>query len=127
MSPHLRRGPDCVKFCYSGDSSRSIGVRIQLKSTKVWHLILLQGVVFGLSAGILYAPIVMWLSDWFVARRGLAGGIIFGGSGVGGFVFPLAMGYLLDSVGFRWTLRSFCLLTCVSTMLMPPTGFGHCH
>jgi MFS family permease len=72
---------------------------------QLWHLIILQGVIFGLSAGILYAPIVMWLSDWFVIKRGLAGGIIFGGSGVGGFVFPLAMGYLLDAVGFRWTLR----------------------
>ncbi|KAF8901161.1 major facilitator superfamily domain-containing protein [Gymnopilus junonius] len=78
-------------------------------ATQIWHLILLQGVIFGLSAGILYAPIVMWLSDWFVTRRGLAGGIIFGGSGVGGFVFPLAMGYLLNAVGFRWTLRIWAL------------------
>jgi len=70
-------------------------------------MILLQGVIFGISAGALYAPIVMWLSDWFVERRGLAGGIIFGGSGIGGFVFPLAMGYLLKGVGFRWTLRYF--------------------
>ncbi|KDR67204.1 hypothetical protein GALMADRAFT_232213 [Galerina marginata CBS 339.88] len=78
-------------------------------ATEIWHLIVLQGVVFGLSAGILYAPIVMWLSDWFIIRRGLAGGIIFGGSGVGGFVFPLVMGYLLDAVGFRWTLRIWAL------------------
>lgn len=53
----------------------------------------------------------MWLSDWFVERRGLAGGIIFGGAGVGGFVFPLAMGYLLKGVGFRWTLRLVLLYT----------------
>jgi MFS family permease len=62
-------------------------------------------VIFGLSAGVLYAPVLIWLSEWFVVRRGLAGGIIFGGAGVGGFVLPLTMGYLLEALGFRWTLR----------------------
>jgi len=81
-------------------SWRQIDPYIQL-----WHLILLQGVIFGLSAGAFYAPVLVWLSEWFVRRRGFAGGIIFGGSGVGGFVLPLVMGYLLEGVGFRWTLR----------------------
>jgi len=72
---------------------------------QVWQLIILQGIVFGISAGASYSPVLVWLSEWFVRRRGLAGGIIFGGSGLGGFMLPLVMGYLLDAVGFRWTLR----------------------
>ncbi|PPQ84852.1 hypothetical protein CVT25_004988 [Psilocybe cyanescens] len=68
------------------------------------------GIVFGIGAGVFYAPILMWLSDWFVMRRGLAGGIIFGGSGIGGFVLPIIMGYLLDVVGFGWTIRIFGLV-----------------
>lgn len=72
---------------------------------KIWHMILLQGVVFGLSASTLYSPVMIWLPEWFVTKRGLATGLIFGGSGIGGFVFPLVMGYMLEKLGFRWTLR----------------------
>lgn len=61
--------------------------------------------MFGIGAGMFYAPILIWLSDWFVERRGLAGGIIFGGLGAGGFFLPIVMGYLLKNVGFRWTIR----------------------
>ncbi|KAG8747744.1 hypothetical protein FRC10_011873 [Ceratobasidium sp. 414] len=72
---------------------------------QVWHLILLQGVCFGIGGGGLYAPVIMYLSEWFTARRGLAGSIIFGGSGAGGALFPIAVNYLLTHLGFRWTLR----------------------
>ncbi|TFK98066.1 major facilitator superfamily domain-containing protein [Pterulicium gracile] len=76
-------------------------------ATQVWQLVLLQGIVFGLAGGVLYVPIIMWLSEWFVERRGLAGGIIFGGSGIGGFVFPLLIGACLNNVGYAWTIRIF--------------------
>jgi len=68
-------------------------------------MIVLQGIVYGFGSGLLYSPILIWLPEWFLARRGLAGGLIFAGSGVGGFAFPLILGALLDKLGFRWTLR----------------------
>lgn len=51
---------------------------------KAWLLILLQGVCFGIGGGTLYWPVMVLVSEWFVQRRGLAGGIIFAGSGIGG-------------------------------------------
>ena len=51
---------------------------------QVWQLILLQGVGFGISGGLLYVPVIKLLSEWFSERKGLAGGIIFAGGGVGG-------------------------------------------
>jgi MFS family permease len=83
----------------------------------VWQLIALQGIVFGLAAGALYAPIIMWLSEWFVQRRSLAGGIIFGGSGTGGFVLPLAIGACLEKVGLPWTMRICALILGVGCSL----------
>ncbi|KAI0788897.1 MFS general substrate transporter [Abortiporus biennis] len=77
--------------------------------SQVWSLFLLQGVLFGIGGGMLYMPVINLLSEWFVEKRGLAGGIIFAGSGVGGFAFPLMVNALLNRVGFRWTLRIWAI------------------
>lgn len=78
-------------------------------ATAVWHLIILQGVLVGIAGGILYTPVFLWLYEWFAERRGLAGGIIQSGVGIGGAVFPPILGILLDRVGFRWTLRIWAI------------------
>jgi MFS family permease len=95
---------------------------------------MLQGVLYGVGGGLVYAPVLIWvslsstsrgcrllhavidlqLSEWFVQRRGLAWGIIFGGSGVGGTVFPIIINFLLGRVGgFRWTLRIWAAFIAV--------------
>ncbi|KAI1798150.1 MFS general substrate transporter [Ganoderma leucocontextum] len=84
-------------------------------ATQVWQLILLQGVGLGFSGGIMYLPTMILLPQWFSERRGLAGGIIFAGTGVGGFVFPLMLNALLNKVGLRWTLRIWAIMTCATT------------
>ncbi|CAE6466088.1 unnamed protein product [Rhizoctonia solani] len=62
-------------------------------------------ILFGVGGGGLYAPVIIYLSEWFAVRRGLAAAIIFGGSGAGGACFPIAVNFLLSNLGFRWTLR----------------------
>ncbi|KAF8306428.1 MFS general substrate transporter [Clavulina sp. PMI_390] len=81
-------------------------------ATQVWQLILFQGVLYGITGGLAYAPVMLWLPEWFVERRGLAGACIFGGAGFGGSIVPILLISLLQRVGFRWTLRiwSFILL-----------------
>ena len=79
-------------------------------SESIGLVISFQGLFFGLTAGNTFTPIVIWLPQWFDRRRGLATGIIFGGSGVGGIIFPLIFNALLQHVGFHWTLRVWALL-----------------
>ncbi|KAI0700119.1 MFS general substrate transporter [Cerioporus squamosus] len=74
-------------------------------ATQVWQLILLQGVGVGIGG------VIKLLREWFSERRGLAGGIIFSGTGVGGFAFPFLLNTLFDKVGLRWTLRIWALGT----------------
>ncbi|KAI0042846.1 MFS general substrate transporter [Auriscalpium vulgare] len=78
-------------------------------ATEIWHLIFFQGVVYGTASGCLYLPVIFWLSEWFDVRRSLASAFIFSGGGFGGAAFPLAADYLLQRVGFRWTIRVIAL------------------
>lgn len=105
-------------------------------ATKAWHLIVLQGVLCGSAGAIMYTPVLLWLSDWFHERRGLAGGIIWAGSyrhrlflphlskltsysdcvagtGIGGFIFPFLISGLLSRLGYSGMLRVWSALTLV--------------
>ncbi|EJT98607.1 MFS general substrate transporter, partial [Dacryopinax primogenitus] len=93
-------------------------------ANSIWQLIILQGVLVGISCGILYTPVILWLYEWFVERRGLAGGILQSGTGIGGAAFPPLIGLLLETVGFRWTLRiwavAFAIFTGIAICFMKP-------
>jgi len=41
------------------------------------HLIISQGVAYGIGASLAYAPTIVFMDDWFVQKRGLAFGIMW--------------------------------------------------
>ncbi|KAG9095077.1 hypothetical protein FS749_011138 [Ceratobasidium sp. UAMH 11750] len=86
-------------------------------ATQIWHLIILQGVGFGIGGGGVYAPIVVYLSEWFSVRKGLACAIIFCGAGAGGMIYPILVNYLLEGLGFRWALRIWAAYVLASGSL----------
>jgi MFS transporter, MCT family, solute carrier family 16 (monocarboxylic acid transporters), member 10 len=53
----------------------------------------------------LFAPCISFLAEWFVRRRGLANGIIFAGTALGGSFFPLVLPRLISTYGTSVTLR----------------------
>ena len=76
-------------------------------ATHVWHLWITQGAMYGASWVLCYTPFLIMLNDWFVKKRGLAIGILFGASGVAGLVLPFILEALLGRYGFRITLRVY--------------------
>ncbi|OGE54207.1 hypothetical protein PENARI_c006G01711 [Penicillium arizonense] len=82
-------------------------------SKNVTHLILSQGVGFGVGGCIAYSPSILYMSEWFVRRRGLAFGIVWAGSGVSGLAFPIGLEKLLSNFGFQTTLRVISVLIFV--------------
>ena len=82
-------------------------------ATHVWHLWLTQGAMYGASWVLCYTPFLIMLNDWFVKRRGLAIGILFGASGVSGLVLPFILEALLERYGFRTTLRLYAVAIVV--------------
>ncbi|KAJ5040204.1 hypothetical protein NUH16_010006 [Penicillium rubens] len=46
-------------------------------STNVMHLILSQGIGFGIGGCFAYTPTILFMSEWFEKRKGLAFGIVW--------------------------------------------------
>lgn len=78
-------------------------------ATKVWHLIVTQGVLYGLGFLVLYYALLSMLNEWFDKKRGLAYGILFAAAGISGTGLPFLMQIALDRFGFANTLRGYAL------------------
>ncbi|KAK2797515.1 hypothetical protein FQN51_008413 [Onygenales sp. PD_10] len=85
-------------------------------SSQVWHLILTQGLLYGLGSSMLYFPILSVAPEYFDRHRGLAMGFILSGAGIGGLILSPIIRLLLDAVGPRWTLRIFSLANLAITL-----------
>lgn len=91
-----------------------LGLEMAGFSTKVWHLYLTQGVLYGTGASCIYVAIMGVAPQWFTKRRGLALGLIASGSGIGGLIIPFIMTSINVSLGPGWTYRvlGFVCLFC---------------
>ena len=72
-----------------------------------WHLIFSQGVLYGIGSSFLYMPMFSMMNEWFFARRGLAYGLMFAGTGIAGLFLPLLFERLLSKYGHPTTLRAW--------------------
>lgn len=82
-------------------------------ATTIGVLIATQGVLYSIGFTLMYFPIISMLNEWFVARRGLAYGIITAATGLSGIALPFILATLLDSYGFQTTLRAFAVALVV--------------
>ncbi|EPQ54896.1 monocarboxylate permease [Gloeophyllum trabeum ATCC 11539] len=85
-------------------------------STEYYQFILCQGILFGLSTGMLFYPSLASVSTHFKRYRATAIGIAVAGSSVGGIVYPIMLDTLFPRLGFAWTVRilGFMGLGCSS-------------
>ncbi|GJN89648.1 hypothetical protein Rhopal_002635-T1 [Rhodotorula paludigena] len=78
----------------------------------------------GTGNALLFSPVWIYLSEWWVVRRGLAFGIVLSGIGFGGFAFPFILNALLEKVGFAWMCRVMALILAavlsIANFLMKP-------
>ena len=80
-------------------------------ATKLWHLILSQGVCFGWGMGFLFTASVGILPQWFLKRRSLANSLSASGSGCGAMIYSLAAGRAIQTIGLPWTFRMLAICT----------------
>lgn len=86
-------------------------------ATRVWHLQLFQGIIYGAGWVIYWSPLLVMVNEWWVDRRGLAYGLWFTASNASGLVMPFVVQMLLDKYDFRVTLR---LLALASVLFAGP-------
>ncbi|XP_046564476.1 monocarboxylate transporter 12-like [Haliotis rubra] len=81
------------------------------------------GLMAGMGFGLSYAPCVVMVGHHFVKRRSLANGISVAGSGVGQFVLPNLVRYLLNEYSYQGCMLiigGLMLNVCVCGALMRP-------
>lgn len=98
----------------------SVGIILQTSSlvlasfsTKIWHLFLTQGVLFGWGLGFLFTSSVGTISQWFSVKRSLANGMAAAGSGIGGLIFSLSIQQIIQDYGIAWAFRIIAICVFV--------------
>ncbi|KAG7006412.1 hypothetical protein G7Y79_00015g040020 [Physcia stellaris] len=82
-------------------------------STRVWHLILTQGVLYAIGGTLLYTPTVVFLDEWFIRKKGFAYGVMWAGTGVSGVCVPLIMNWGLGTYGHSTMLRIWAITVVI--------------
>ncbi|KAJ5099999.1 hypothetical protein N7532_007000 [Penicillium argentinense] len=84
-------------------------------ATRVWHLIVTQGILYPFGACMLYYPTFIFIDEWFIKKKGLAFGICWVGSGIAGVAFPLIAKYALSRFSFQVTMWAWAILMFILT------------
>ncbi|KAG9004943.1 hypothetical protein FRB94_001981 [Tulasnella sp. JGI-2019a] len=119
LSPLIARYPQWrAKMPYAGLGLCIAGLVGSAFATKPVHLIVTQGILYSLGGVTLYFPVMLLLPEWFSAKRGLAAGILFSGTGLRGALAPFLIDALLRHTGQRTT---FLVLAAIFFIFAVPT------
>ena len=80
----LKKQPRFTPYCnLLGPILMACGLVAASFATTAWHLLLTQGVLYGLGGTLMYPACILYLEEWFVAKKGLAFGIMWAGTPTG--------------------------------------------
>lgn len=129
LSTSIVSGPLADRFglqavLWPGTAIYALAVLLVSFCTEYWQFLLCQGLLLGISAGMIFVPCVSAVAHHFHQKRGLAMALASVGSPLGGIVFPLLLGKLLHGtdIGFRWSQRIVAVL--VLAVLLGCTCFN---
>ncbi|THZ53733.1 MFS general substrate transporter [Aureobasidium pullulans] len=92
--------------------------------TEYYQFILCQGILLGMSCGLVFAPALSVIGHYFFKKRAMAMALASTGSPLGGIVYPVILNNLISSIGFGWAQRvcgflSLFLLAIAAVSLRP--------
>jgi predicted MFS family arabinose efflux permease len=74
-----------------------------------------QGVMYGVGFLIFYYPILSFVNEFWIERRGMAYGLLCSASGVSGLVMPFIVAEMLNRYGYPTTLRAVAIALVILT------------
>ncbi|KAJ4858127.1 hypothetical protein T069G_06394 [Trichoderma breve] len=103
-----------------------LALAISSFSQNVTHLILTQGVLYAIGGSICYCPCMLYMDEWFHSANFIVDGVMWSGTGLGGFTIPLLLEFFLNKYGFRTTLRIWALAMFVlsAPLFLANRSFG---
>lgn len=112
----LQHFPASRRLCITtGLVTMCLALGLSSLSQTVPHLIVSQGIFYAIGGSLAYSPTIQFMDEWFVKRKGLAFGVMWAGTGLGGVLIPLLLQFLLNKYGFRTTLRVWSGVLFVAT------------
>lgn len=94
--------------------------------TKFYQFLLCQGILLGVCCGLIFAPALSVVGQYFFKKRGMAMAYASTGSPIGGIIFPFVLTRLIQTpnVGFPWAQRvcgfiSLFLLAIAAVTIRP--------
>ncbi|PLB53946.1 monocarboxylate transporter [Aspergillus steynii IBT 23096] len=82
-------------------------------ASRIWHLFLTQGILFGTGLGLLFIPTAAIVPQWFTTKRSLASGVALSGAGAGGLIYSLSAAAMIRSLGLETAFRILAILAFV--------------
>ncbi|TLD37894.1 MFS general substrate transporter [Venturia nashicola] len=93
-------------------------------ATHLGGLIVTQGVIYGVGFLLFYYPILGFVNEFWIERRGMAYGLLCSASGVSGVGMPFIITELLKKYGYPTTLRAAAIALALLTGPLIPTLKG---
>lgn len=96
-----------ARVIYPASVLYALAIMLTSLCTAYWHYMLAQGLLTGIADGLLMFPAMSAMTQYFDKKRGAAMGLSIAGSSLGGVVFPIALGKMLNEsdISFGWSIR----------------------
>ncbi|KAF8855996.1 MFS monocarboxylate transporter [Acephala macrosclerotiorum] len=126
-----RYGPRWLIF--SGSVIYVLALVLLAECKTYYQFMLVYGVLGGVSSAFLTTTALAVVAHWFEKKRGMASGIAFVGSSVGGIAFPLILKSVLEHLSWAWSMRIIALIVlglmilgnlCIKGRLPPRKNSG---
>ena len=95
-------------------------------ATKLWHFYLIAAFHGIFYNGVSFMSVGILVNDWFDGRKGLALGLAYSGSGLGGAVMVPVVSRIIARAGWQWAYR-FMGLIAICVMIPVVLAFVRNH
>lgn len=110
-----RFGPRIVVL--SGAILLGLGLALASRASSLLEFQIIYGVVVGVAAGAVFAPMIATVTGWFEERRGLAVSLVSAGMGVAPMTVSPFASWLIGSYDWRTALLAIAIMSWV--LLVP--------